>query len=47
MNGSILTGSIASYWCTYAKMWIKVKYVYSLTVTSAEKAALVTMMATC
>ncbi|ATZ55442.1 hypothetical protein BCIN_12g00380 [Botrytis cinerea B05.10] len=39
--------SLTSYWCTYAKMWIKVKYVYSLTVTSAEKAALVTMMATC
>ncbi|TGO49445.1 hypothetical protein BOTNAR_0431g00040 [Botryotinia narcissicola] len=39
--------SLTSYWCTYAKMWIKVKSVYKLTVTSAEKAALVTMMATC
>ncbi|KAF5872179.1 uncharacterized protein Bfra_005533 [Botrytis fragariae] len=39
--------SLTTYWCTYAKMWIKVKSVYKLTVTSAEKAALVTMMATC
>ncbi|PQE20517.1 secreted protein [Rutstroemia sp. NJR-2017a BBW] len=29
------------------KMWIKVKYTYSLTVTSAEKSALTTMIATC
>ncbi|PQE28804.1 secreted protein [Rutstroemia sp. NJR-2017a WRK4] len=39
--------SLTSYWCTYAKMWIKVKYTYSLTVTSAEKSALTTMIATC
>ncbi|APA12680.1 hypothetical protein SS1G_03656 [Sclerotinia sclerotiorum 1980 UF-70] len=39
--------SLTSYWCTYAKMWIKVKYVYNLTITSDEKAALVTMMDTC
>ncbi|RAL61191.1 hypothetical protein DID88_010270 [Monilinia fructigena] len=39
--------SLKSYWCTYAKMWIKVKYVYDLTITSAEKSALVTMMDTC
>jgi hypothetical protein len=37
----------ASYYCTYAKMWVKVKYVYSLTITSAEKAALTSMLATC
>ncbi|KAF7866705.1 hypothetical protein EAF04_005547 [Stromatinia cepivora] len=39
--------SLTSYWCTYAEMWIKVKYVYGLTITSEEKAALVTMMDTC
>ncbi|KAB8297637.1 hypothetical protein EYC80_001445 [Monilinia laxa] len=39
--------SLKSYWCTYAKMWIKVKYVYDLTITSAERSALVTMMDTC
>ncbi|KAF2108281.1 hypothetical protein BDV96DRAFT_504549 [Lophiotrema nucula] len=38
---------LTSYYCTYAKMWIKVKSVYSLTVTSAEKSALTSMMATC
>ncbi|ESZ92722.1 secreted protein [Sclerotinia borealis F-4128] len=38
---------LASYWCTYAKMWIKVKSVYDLTVTTEEKAALTTMIATC
>jgi uncharacterized protein YxjI len=39
--------NLATYWCTYAKMWIKIKYTYDLTVTTDEKAALVTMMATC
>ncbi|KAF2687680.1 hypothetical protein K458DRAFT_385256 [Lentithecium fluviatile CBS 122367] len=38
---------LTSYYCTYAKMWIKVKSVYSLTITSAEKSALTSMMATC
>jgi hypothetical protein len=38
---------LASYYCTYAKMWIKVKSVYSLTITSAEKSALTSMMGTC
>lgn len=38
---------VASYYCTYAKMWVKVKSVYDLTVTSDEKAALVEMLATC
>lgn len=37
----------ASYHCTYARMWVKVKSVYDLTVTSAEKAALVSMLDTC
>lgn len=35
------------YYCTYAKMWIKVKSVYSLTITSAEKSALTSMLNTC
>ncbi|KAK3208120.1 hypothetical protein GRF29_96g1427510 [Pseudopithomyces chartarum] len=38
---------LASYYCTYAKMWVKVKSVYSLSVTSAEKTALTSMLATC
>jgi hypothetical protein len=38
---------VASYYCTYAKMWVKVKSVYSLTITTAEKAALTSMLATC
>lgn len=38
---------LASYHCTYARMWVKVKSVYDLTVTSAEKAALVSMLDTC
>ncbi|KAI4278526.1 MAG: hypothetical protein LQ337_000955 [Flavoplaca oasis] len=37
---------LTSYWCTYAKMWIKVKSVYYLTVTSAEKSALSTLRKT-
>ena len=35
------------YYCTYAKMWTRVKYVWSLTITSAEKSALTSMLATC
>jgi hypothetical protein len=42
-----LTEVIASYYCTYAKMWVKVKSVYSLTITSAEKSALTSMLNTC
>ncbi|KAJ4347205.1 uncharacterized protein N0V89_011144 [Didymosphaeria variabile] len=38
---------LTSYYCTYAKMWIKVKSVYKLTITSAEKTALTSMMGTC
>ena len=37
----------ASYYCTYAKMWVKVKNVYKLTITSAEKTALTSMLNTC
>ncbi|KAF2457678.1 hypothetical protein BDY21DRAFT_385890 [Lineolata rhizophorae] len=38
---------LTSYYCTYAKMWVKVKSVYDLTVTSAEKSALTDMLDTC
>jgi hypothetical protein len=36
-----------AYWCTYAKMWTHTKYRYSLTVNSAEKAALTDMLNSC
>ncbi|MEU8663700.1 HNH endonuclease family protein [Actinoplanes philippinensis] len=39
--------SVTSYRCTYAKMWIAVKYHYSLTLQSSEKTALQTMLNTC
>ena len=32
--------SRTSYRCTYARMWVQVKYYYDLTVDSAEKTAL-------
>jgi len=38
---------LTSYYCTYARMWVKVKYVWALTVTSAEKSAVTSMLATC
>ena len=38
---------LTSYHCVYARMWVKVKYVWALTVTSAEKSAITTMLATC
>ncbi|KAL5413749.1 hypothetical protein PMIN04_009324 [Paraphaeosphaeria minitans] len=38
---------LTSYYCTYAKMWVKVKSVYKLTVTSAEKTALTSMLGIC
>jgi hypothetical protein len=38
---------LAGYACTYAKMWTRVKYVWKLTVTTAEKAALVDMLGAC
>lgn len=37
----------ASYYCTYAEMWVKVKTVYNLTITSDEKSALSDMLGTC
>ncbi|OCL13234.1 hypothetical protein AOQ84DRAFT_416441 [Glonium stellatum] len=39
--------SLTSYYCTYAKMWVKVKLVYSLTITSTEKSALTSMLNMC
>ncbi|MFC0036871.1 HNH endonuclease family protein [Actinomadura rayongensis] len=39
--------SVASFRCTYARAWIQVKWYYNLTVDSAEKSALTSMLATC
>ena len=39
--------SRTNYHCTYARMWIRVKYLWSLTVTTAEKSALTSMLNTC
>ena len=38
---------LRSYWCTYAKMWVRTKDNYDLTVQSTEKAALTEMLGTC
>ena len=38
---------LTSYWCTYAKMWTHVKSTWALTVNSAEKAALTSMLNRC
>ncbi|WP_432825239.1 HNH endonuclease family protein [Dactylosporangium sp. CA-092794] len=38
---------LASYRCTYARMWISVKYTWSLKLQSAEKSALQTMLNSC
>jgi Protein of unknown function (DUF1524) len=35
------------FWCTYATDWVSVKSYWKLTITSAEKAALLDMLATC
>ncbi|AWS45397.1 HNH endonuclease family protein [Streptosporangium sp. 'caverna'] len=39
--------SVASFRCTYARAWIQVKYYWKLTLQSAEKSALQSMLATC
>jgi hypothetical protein len=39
--------SLTSFWCTYAKAWIDVKYEWSLTLNSTEKTALNTMLGRC
>ncbi|GHI40701.1 hypothetical protein Sviol_51090 [Streptomyces violascens] len=38
---------LRSYWCTYSRAWIDVKYVYHLNATEAEKTALGEMLDTC
>ncbi|MEV6343700.1 HNH endonuclease family protein [Actinoplanes sp. NPDC051851] len=38
---------LTSYYCTYAKMWVAVKYYWGLTLQSAEKTALTSMLSTC
>ncbi|MFC3499821.1 HNH endonuclease family protein [Micromonospora krabiensis] len=38
---------LASYRCTYSKMWITVKYNWGLTLQSSEKSALQSMLNTC
>lgn len=38
---------LSSFRCTYARAWVQVKWYYSLTVDSAEEAALTGMLATC
>jgi hypothetical protein len=38
---------VSSYRCTYARMWIGVKYYWSLKLQSAEKTALQSMLNTC
>jgi hypothetical protein len=38
---------LASYFCTYAEMWTRVKYVWHLAVTSAEKTAVAAMLTRC
>ncbi|KAK3374708.1 hypothetical protein B0H63DRAFT_480778 [Podospora didyma] len=38
---------LTSYYCTYAKAWVRVKYVWALTITSAEKTTLTSMLSTC
>ena len=38
---------LTSYWCTYAKMWVASKYEWDLSITSAEKSALASMLDRC
>ncbi|KAK5657181.1 hypothetical protein OQA88_3239 [Cercophora sp. LCS_1] len=38
---------LTSFHCTYAKSWVQVKYNWELSITPAEKAALVSMIDTC
>jgi hypothetical protein len=39
--------SLTSFWCMYARAWIQVKYYYHLTLQSAEKTQLSSMLGTC
>lgn len=38
---------LSSYWCTYAKMWVRTKHRYGLSAQSAEKTALSSMLDRC
>ncbi|KAI1841129.1 hypothetical protein JX266_012664 [Neoarthrinium moseri] len=38
---------LSSFYCTYAKSWVAVKSYWALTITSAEKSALTSMLNTC
>ncbi|GAB1320963.1 Bacterial-type extracellular deoxyribonuclease [Madurella fahalii] len=38
---------LRSFYCTYSKSWVAVKYAYGLSITSAEKSALTSMLNTC
>jgi hypothetical protein len=38
---------LTSYWCTYARMWVASKYKWALTVNTAEKSALTSMLNGC
>jgi hypothetical protein len=38
---------LSSFYCVYARSWVQVKYYYKLTVSSAEKTALTSMLNTC
>ncbi|KAJ4391818.1 hypothetical protein N0V93_005438 [Gnomoniopsis smithogilvyi] len=38
---------LASYYCIYARAWVQVKSYYDLTISSAEKTALTSMLNTC
>ncbi len=38
---------LTSFYCTYARAWIQVKWYYSLTIDSVEKSALNSMLGTC
>jgi hypothetical protein len=39
--------SLTSFRCTYARAWIQVKYTWGLSVDSAEKSALNSMLGSC
>lgn len=38
---------LASFWCTYAEMWVAAKHEWGLSITSAEKSALASMLDRC